>query len=55
MSRRRDTAHVQVDDSWATVISLCFSVRDWWGALCQELDLTPSQGWRCAASIARCR
>jgi MarR family transcriptional regulator, organic hydroperoxide resistance regulator len=36
--------HVQADDSWATVISLCFSVRDWWSALCQELDLTPSQG-----------
>jgi MarR family transcriptional regulator, organic hydroperoxide resistance regulator len=33
-----------VDDCWATAISLCFSVRDWWSALCQELDLTPSQG-----------
>ena len=32
------------DDAWGTVISLCFSVRDWWGALCEELDLTPSQG-----------
>ena len=32
------------DDAWGTVISLCFSVRDWWSALCQELDLTPSQG-----------
>ena len=39
-----DSAHDSVDDSWATVISLCFSVRDWWSALCQELDLTPSQG-----------
>jgi len=39
-----ENPHVQADDSWATVISLCFSVRDWWGALCQELDLTPSQG-----------
>lgn len=36
--------HAQADDSWTTVISLCFSVRDWWSALCQELDLTPSQG-----------
>ena len=36
--------HVQADDAWSTVISLCFSVRDWWSALCEELDLTPSQG-----------
>jgi DNA-binding MarR family transcriptional regulator len=35
---------IHADDSWATVIALCFSVRDWWSALCQELDLTPSQG-----------
>jgi DNA-binding MarR family transcriptional regulator len=35
---------VQADDAWGTVISLCFSVRDWWSALCEELDLTPSQG-----------
>jgi MarR family transcriptional regulator, organic hydroperoxide resistance regulator len=35
---------VQPEDAWATVISLCFSVRDWWSALCEELDLTPSQG-----------
>jgi DNA-binding MarR family transcriptional regulator len=39
-----DHPRAQADDSWATVISLCFSVRDWWGALCQELDLTPAQG-----------
>jgi MarR family transcriptional regulator, organic hydroperoxide resistance regulator len=32
------------DTSWGTIIELCFSVRDWWGALCEELDLTPSQG-----------
>ena len=38
--------HPQIhpDDAWGTVISLCFSVRDWWSALCEELDLTPSQG-----------
>jgi DNA-binding MarR family transcriptional regulator len=36
--------HAQPDDTWAAVISLCFSVRDWWSALCQELDLTPAQG-----------
>ena len=35
---------LQADDAWATVISLCFSVRDWWSALCEELDLTPAQG-----------
>jgi MarR family transcriptional regulator, organic hydroperoxide resistance regulator len=32
------------DASWGTIIELCFSVRDWWGALCEELDLTPAQG-----------
>lgn len=37
-------SHLQADDAWATVISLCFSVRDWWSALCEELDLTPAQG-----------
>ena len=36
--------HVQADDPWSAVISLCFSVRDWFSALCEELDLTPSQG-----------
>ncbi len=36
--------HVQPEDAWSTVISLCFSVRDWFSALCEELDLTPSQG-----------
>jgi len=35
--------HVQADDAWGTVISLCFTVRHWWSALCEELDLTPSQ------------
>jgi len=53
MTSRRSPSHqpnaedhprAHADDSWATVISLCFSVRDWWGALCQELDLTPAQG-----------
>jgi DNA-binding MarR family transcriptional regulator len=32
------------DTSWGTIIELCFSVRDWWAALCEELDLTPAQG-----------
>jgi len=32
------------DASWGTIIELCFSVRDWWSALCEELDLTPAQG-----------
>jgi DNA-binding MarR family transcriptional regulator len=32
------------DSSWGTIIELCFSVRDWWIAVCDELDLTPSQG-----------
>jgi DNA-binding MarR family transcriptional regulator len=36
--------HAQPDDAWATIISLCFGVRDWWCALCEELELTPSQG-----------
>jgi MarR family transcriptional regulator, organic hydroperoxide resistance regulator len=36
--------HVRAEDAWATIISLCFSVRDWFSALCEELDLTPSQG-----------
>ena len=33
-----------VDPCWGTIIELCFSVRDWWAALCEELDLTPAQG-----------
>ncbi|HLK92711.1 MAG TPA: MarR family transcriptional regulator [Polyangia bacterium] len=37
-------AEVHPEESWATVIALCFSVRDWWSAVCSELDLTPSQG-----------
>lgn len=35
---------IHPEESWATVIALCFSVRDWWSAVCAELDLTPSQG-----------
>lgn len=38
------TAEGPPEESWATVIALCFSVRDWWSAVCAELDLTPSQG-----------
>src|SRR5262249_52995241 len=34
----------RADQSWGTIIELCFSVRDWWAALCEELDLTPAQG-----------
>ncbi|HVV53204.1 MAG TPA: MarR family transcriptional regulator [Polyangia bacterium] len=37
-------AEARPEESWATVIALCFSVRDWWSAVCEELDLTPSQG-----------
>ena len=49
MTSRRTAPHdpraeAPPDDAWATVIALCFSVRDWWAALCEELDLTPSQG-----------
>ena len=49
MTSRRSAPHdpraeAPPDDTWATVIALCFSVRDWWSALCEELDLTPSQG-----------
>ncbi len=48
--------HAQADDAWGTVISLCFSVRDWWSALCEELDLTPvARDGADEASIARCR
>jgi DNA-binding MarR family transcriptional regulator len=32
------------DEFWGTILALCFSVRDWWVAVCDELDLTPSQG-----------
>jgi len=35
--------HVQTEDAWGIVISLCFSVRHWWCALCEELGLTPAQ------------
>jgi MarR family transcriptional regulator, organic hydroperoxide resistance regulator len=49
MSSRTKPAHaeandVRPDESWGTIIELCFSVRDWWAALCEELDLTPAQG-----------
>jgi DNA-binding MarR family transcriptional regulator len=42
--RDHDRDHDRPDESWGTIIELCFSVRDWWSALCEELDLTPAQG-----------
>ena len=43
-ARPADRVDASVDPSWGTIIELCFSVRDWWVALCEELDLTPAQG-----------
>jgi DNA-binding MarR family transcriptional regulator len=41
---RAEASDASPDTSWGTIIELCFSVRDWWSALCEELDLTPAQG-----------
>jgi MarR family transcriptional regulator, organic hydroperoxide resistance regulator len=41
---RAEASDALPDASWGTIIELCFGVRDWWGALCEELDLTPAQG-----------
>jgi DNA-binding MarR family transcriptional regulator len=32
------------DPFWATLIELCLGMRSWWSAICEEFDLTPSQG-----------
>jgi DNA-binding MarR family transcriptional regulator len=32
------------DPFWTTLVELCFGVREWWGTVCGELDLTPAQG-----------
>lgn len=37
-------AEMRPDEFWTSVIELCFSARGWWSAVCEELDLTPSQG-----------
>jgi DNA-binding MarR family transcriptional regulator len=37
-------AEIRPDEFWSSVIELCFSARGWWSAVCEELDLTPSQG-----------
>ncbi len=42
--RAEPRAQDHPDEFWGTVIQLCFGVRDWWSAVCEELDLTPSQG-----------
>ncbi|MES1207335.1 MAG: MarR family transcriptional regulator [Pseudomonadota bacterium] len=35
---------VAPDPFWATLIELCLGMRSWWSAVCEEFDLTPSQG-----------
>lgn len=35
---------VTPDPFWASLIELCLGMRSWWSAVCEELDLTPSQG-----------
>ena len=35
---------VTPDPFWATLIELCLGMRSWWSAICEEFDLTPSQG-----------
>ncbi len=32
------------DPFWASLIELCLGMRSWWSAVCEEFDLTPSQG-----------
>jgi DNA-binding MarR family transcriptional regulator len=32
------------DPFWATLIELCLGMRSWWSAICEEFELTPSQG-----------
>jgi DNA-binding MarR family transcriptional regulator len=35
---------VTPDPFWATLIELCLGMRSWWTAVCEEFELTPSQG-----------
>jgi DNA-binding MarR family transcriptional regulator len=35
---------VTPDPFWATLIELCLGMRSWWSAVCEEFELTPSQG-----------
>lgn len=35
---------VTPDPFWATLIEVCLGMRSWWSAICEEFDLTPSQG-----------
>lgn len=35
---------VTPDPFWATLIELCLGMRSWWSAICEEFELTPSQG-----------
>src|SRR5438270_6094590 len=35
---------VTPDPFWASLIELCLGMRSWWSAVCEEFDLTPSQG-----------
>ncbi|HXU60104.1 MAG TPA: MarR family transcriptional regulator [Polyangia bacterium] len=32
------------DPFWASLIELCLGMRSWWSAVCEEFELTPSQG-----------
>jgi MarR family transcriptional regulator, organic hydroperoxide resistance regulator len=34
----------QKDDLWPTMVEFLLAMRNWWVALCAELDLTPAQG-----------
>ena len=44
MTFRRSPPLSAPDPFWGTLIELLLGMRGWWSALCEELDLTPSQG-----------
>ncbi len=44
MTSRRGPLQPASDPFWGTLIELLLGMRGWWSALCEELDLTPSQG-----------
>jgi len=44
LRRDPDGAEVTSDPFWTTLVDLCFGVREWWSAVCEEFELTPAQG-----------
>lgn len=40
----KDEPATKPDVFWPTFVEFFFATKDWWVALCAELDLTPAQG-----------